>query len=61
MREKPDVEVVVLSDWTADHLEGVIEGYIENKYKIIDSNVQFNAGTVDGVYVFIKGGESGKE
>lgn len=59
--KKPDIKVIVMSDWSEDHLEGIIQGYLENNYKIHNSSVQFNSSTIDGVFIFIKGGENVKE
>lgn len=58
-RIKKEVCVEILNRVTSVELEEILDFYLKNSYSIQDSQVEFDCGSVCGVYVFILT-ESGK-
>lgn len=60
MATEIDVKVEILSGWSAERLQGTIKQYINSGWTIQNSHVQWYNGTVEGIYVFIKGVDNGQ-
>lgn len=52
-RKKKRVCVEIINRNTSEELEQIIDFYLKNDYSIQNSQIEFDCGTVAGVYVFI--------